>query len=157
MEPCRRAWEAETSGLDRDDLNDIWGIAFQTLVSTRDRLIHYKFLHRIYLTPARLARMFGNQQSSCWRCSTPLANFMHIFGDCPQVKPYWQAVASCIRSVTSISIPMTVEVCLLHLVEPLAATRAIRTLLTLLLFYAKKRIILSWKSSSAPTLESWKA
>lgn len=37
---------------------------------------------------------------------------MHIFWDCPQVKPYWQAVACCTRSVTSISIPMSIEVCI---------------------------------------------
>ena len=86
----------------------------------------------------------------------PSADFMHVFWDCPRVQPYWQGVVDCIRSVTSISIPITVEVCLLHLVEPLATTRAIRTLLILLFFYAKKRIILSWKSSSAPTVESWK-
>ena len=42
------------------------------------------------------------------------------------------------------------------MVEPLATTRARRTLLVLLLFYAKKRIILSWKSSSAPTATAWK-
>lgn len=100
--------------------------------------------------------MFGTQHSLCCICAAPLANFMHIFWECPSIKAYWQAIASCIRSVTSASIPVSIEVCLLHLVEPLATTRAIRTLLTLLLFYAKKLIILSWKSSVSPTLESWK-
>lgn len=88
----------------------MWETAFEYLVSARDRLIHYKFLHRVYLTPCRLVRMFVGQQSLCWRCSAPLANFMHIFWDCPKVKPYWQAVAGCIRLITSISIPMSYEV-----------------------------------------------
>lgn len=57
-------------------------------------------------------------------------------------KPYWKAVARCIRSVTSISISMSIGVCLLHLMEPLATTRAIQTLITLLLYYTKKRLIL---------------
>ena len=79
LSPCRRAWDSVTAGLDRDDWDDVWGAAFQALVSTRDRLIHYKFLHRAYLTPARLARMFRGQGSACWRCSAPTADFMHIF------------------------------------------------------------------------------
>lgn len=125
MQTCRLAWETVAPGLGRDDWDDMWGTAFQCLVSTRDCLIHYKFLHRTYLTPARLARMFGNQHSLCWRYSAPLAKSIHIFWDCPQIRPCWQTVAQCIQSVTSISIPISIEVCLLHLVEPLDTTRAI--------------------------------
>lgn len=42
LEPCTRAWKAVAPGLARDDWDDMWGTAFQYLVSTRDRLIHYK-------------------------------------------------------------------------------------------------------------------
>lgn len=35
MEPCRQAWEAVAPGLDKDDWDDMWGTAFQYLVSTR--------------------------------------------------------------------------------------------------------------------------
>lgn len=60
LRACRQAWEAAAPGLDRDD---IWGAPFQCLISTRDCLILYTFLHRIYLTPARLDRMFRSRRS----------------------------------------------------------------------------------------------
>lgn len=53
--------------------------------------------------------------------------------------------------------PMMVAVCLLWLVEDLAPTRAQRTLLSLLLFYARKALILYLKKKSmAPSLPYWK-
>lgn len=149
MEPFTLAWEAAAPGLDGVDWDDVWEAPFRCLVSTRDCLIHYTFLHRIYLTPTRLARIYRGQLSLCWRCSAPFANFLHIFGECPYIKLYWQEIVICIQSVTSILISLLVELCL---VELLATTRAIHTLLTHLLFYARKLIILSWKKSAAPTL-----
>lgn len=41
--------------------------------------------------------------------------------------------------------------------DTLAPKNVIRTLLTLLLYYACKVIILSWKKPLAPTLMAWKA
>lgn len=51
---------------------------------------------------------------------------------------------ACISSITNISLPLSIEVCLLSLIDSLVTTKAILPLLTLL-FYARKIIILSWK------------
>lgn len=42
----------------------------------------------------------------------------------------------------------SVKVCLLGLIDPLAPTKAIHTLLTLLFYYARKIIILLWKKKN---------
>lgn len=59
-------------------------------------------------------------------------------------------------SLTIISVPQIVSVCLLGLVNHLVCTRAFRTLLSLLLFYARKAIVLVWKSDRSPSLDCWK-
>lgn len=53
-------------------------------------------------------------------------------------------------------IPMTVKVCLLGLVEEVVPSRAHRTLLTILLFYGRKAILLRWCRPGAPDLRLWK-
>lgn len=63
---CRAAWEEVFPQMDGDDWDDLWDINFTRLVSARDQLIQFKFLHRIYLTLARLTKMFPTHSSSCW-------------------------------------------------------------------------------------------
>ena len=153
---CRGRWVEEVPDLDGDDWDDMWSSPFAYLVSARDRLIHFKFLHRIYYTPARLARIYRAASAECWRCSHSPADFSHVFWGCPVVKDYWASVLACIVEVVKIPVPSSVEVCLLGLVDGLAPARAVRTLVSLLLFYARKALLLHWKSPLAPTILFWK-
>lgn len=157
MASCRRRWEGVFPQLDSDDWDDIWDINFSRLISARDHLIQYKFLHWIYLTPARLARIFPSQSSCCWWCTLPSANFMHIFWDCVTIQRFWKEVTECVEEITTLYIRPSVEVCLLGLVDSLAAKKVIRTFLTIAFFYARKTIVLSWKKTSPPTIQAWKA
>lgn len=63
---------------------------------------------------------------------------MHIFWDCPHIQAYWTDVLQCIQSITTIPLSPSVTICLLSLVDGSAPTRATCTILTLLLFYARK-------------------
>lgn len=51
---------------------------------------------------------------------------------------------------------MSVQVCLLGLVEDVVPSKAHTTLLNILLFYARKAIFLKWKKPGAPTTSFWK-
>lgn len=154
---CRFKWELVVPDLDTVDWEDVWDAPFTRLISAHDQLIHYKFLHRVYLTPAKIAQIFNSVTSACWQCSASGANFMHIFWDCPGIQNYWGAVFLCVQEVTIISLNPSVKYCLLGLVDDLAPTTAIRTLLTLLFFHARKHLVLSWTSTTPPSVESWKA
>lgn len=78
---------------------------------------------------------------------------MHIFWNCAV---FWRGVTECIAEVTAIPIQPSVEVCLLGLVENLAPKRVTRILLTILIYYARKLIMLSWKKPNPPTVSVWK-
>lgn len=132
---CHNAWLS-----DFPQLEDILGPAFSKLVSTRDHLIQYKFLHRIYQIPAKLVDIFPTQCSNCWRCAVSGADLMHIFWHCLAIQQFWAEV---IRSVTTIRITPSVEVCF-YGPDQLAPTKVIHTLLTVLFYYARKVSILSW-------------
>lgn len=153
---CRAMWGEVFPQMGGDDWDDVWDINFTRWVSARDQLIQFKFLHRIYLTPARLARLFPTRSPGCWWCSSLTADFMHIFWNCSNIQAFWKGVTECIAEVTAIPIQLTIEVCLLRLVDNLAPKRVTRTLLTILIYYARKMIVLSWKKPNPPSVSAWK-
>lgn len=61
-----------------------------------------------------------------------------------------------LSELLTVPIPMSVRVCLLGLVDEVVPSKAHRTLLDILLFYARKAILLHWKKAVAPTLSFWK-
>lgn len=108
-------------------------------------------MHRVYFTSTRLHKIYPTTSAFCWRCVAPSAGFIHVFLTCPQIKIFWTEVTTVILAVITIQIPLTVEVCLFGLVDPLAPRRVVRTLFGLLLYYKHK-----WKSSAAPSVNLWK-
>lgn len=139
--------------LDSEEWEEMWECSFSQLASARDRLIQFKIMHRVYFMPRHLHKIYQFIPNFCWRCA---AEFIHIFWRCSQVDSFWTGVAATILAVTTIQIPLQVEVCLLGLVTPLAHSRPVRTLLGILLYYARKVIVLQWKSPSAPSINLWK-
>lgn len=153
---CREKWEMEVPEIQGEDWDELWMQPFRHLVSARDRLIQFKFLHRSYLTPARLHKIFPTVSAECWRCSHVTADTDHIFWRCPKIQEFWTDVTSCITELISVPIPMNIKVCLLGLVDDIVPTRAMRTLLNILMFYGRKAILLAWKKPEAPTISVWK-
>lgn len=129
---------------------------FQDPVSARHRSIQYKFLHRIDYTPAKPASINQSPMAECWRCSFSLTDFLKFFWFYHLVQRYWRDVAQFITSVTTLSVPLTNQLCFLGLIEGLANTLVHRILLSILLFYAWTVFILHWKNPEAPTLIAWK-
>ena len=129
---------------------------FKILVSLRDRLVQYKIVHRVYLTPARVHRMRSSLSPERWRCDHAQGDYIHIFWSCPVITVFWSQVFLEVNELFSISIVPSPRICLLGLVEDLVPRVAERTLLGLLLFYARKSIILCWKHKAPPSLDLWK-
>lgn len=153
---CRERWEAEVPDVQGKDWDDLWMQPFQHLVSARDMLIQFKFLHRSHYTLARLDKIFPTASAECWRCSHSPADANHIFWKCPHVQRFWSGITSCISGLLSVPIPMTVRVCLLGLVDDVVPSHALQTMLNILLFYGRKAILLNWKKPGAPGLAFWK-
>lgn len=130
---------------------------FLQLVAVKDCLIQFRILHWVYLTSQRLNKMYSGAYPSCRKCANLEAGFCHMMWSCLKVHSFWEEVTQFITSLLKIPIPQTVSVCLLGLVGTLAHRTATKTLIRLLLFYARKAILLTWKQSEAPSLNSWKS
>lgn len=90
-------------------------------------------------------------------CGIAEADFNHILWSCPRIQSFWTEVTKFIETLLMIHVPLKVSICLLGLVGRLACRRATRTLIGLLLFYARKALLIKWKQPEVPTLNSWKS
>lgn len=111
-------WEGESRGSRHWGGGLVWhDHPFKHLVLSRERFIHFKFLHRIYFAPAQFP-----------------ANVDHAFWKCQLIQSFWSALIDCRAEFLTTPITMSVSVCLLGLVEAVVPSNTHRTFLNILLF-----------------------
>lgn len=113
-------------------------------------------VHRAYYTSYNLHKLGPIHSPACWRCSHPQGDFIHIFWSCPAISLICLQVLSVIQLITNISISPFSRVCWLGMVEDLSPRVTERTLIGLLMFYARKAIMLCWKKQTPTCLCLWK-
>ena len=69
---------------------------------------------------------------------------------------YWEAVLELTNKIAGTNLPLTMEVCLLGIIDNVVRTSAKRTLVSVLLFYARKNVAMHWKKPSPPSLVQWR-
>lgn len=93
LTPCglraKSAWEEDLG----ESLSDeIWTYCCsQTrFVSSnyRHKLLHYKYIHRIYYTPAFLHKIHSDVLDNCPKCAREGADFAHLTWTCDVVRTY---------------------------------------------------------------------
>lgn len=76
-------------------------------------IIHFKFLHQMYYTPARLYRYGLWEDSHCARCGMENAGFKHLAWECPHVSRFWGSVTLHLTKILMESVPCPPLLCLL--------------------------------------------
>lgn len=105
------------------------------LVACRDKLIHLNIVHRIYLTPYKLHRIYPGVASvgDVW---VTMQIFTTFSGPTQILKLFGQRLLVSSHSSALLRSP-SVDACLLRLVGALIPDRTLRTLVSLLPFYAR--------------------
>lgn len=80
----RLIWQKDI-GKDIDEGS--WQDIISDVGKAKNKLIHYKIVHRYYFTPNRLFRMCLTQDNKCWKCNKEGGTFHHVLWDCPMVMP----------------------------------------------------------------------
>lgn len=149
-------WQRDIPALSGEDWDGVWDFPFSSLVSIRDKLVQFKIVHRAYFTPHRLHLINPAHSPKCWRCSYTPGDFSHIFWHCPKIQQFWGEVLGLINKIASTNLPLSMEICMLGLIKKLVPAVAKRTMIGLLLFYARKTITFQWKKPYPPTNVQWK-
>lgn len=143
-----------------DFTEDQWDIicrnVFTSLSCNKIIEQNYKFIHRMYLTPLRLSKMFPNSSPKCHRCKTCIGSNMHIFWECKRLKHFWKAVHDLTVKVVETPLDSTPIRYLFgtELDKTLDSTNAKR--ISIISYIAKKCILLNWNQQGPPTFNLFK-
>lgn len=124
--------------------------------AAKDRFIQLKFLHRTYYTSHRMASIYPQLDLFCLRCRSEVETFWHMVGSCPKLQSYWEEVARTLSELSNAQIPLEPLVLLLSYLEEVEEERYVNLCITFSLIYARREIILKWKSVEPPTPDSWR-
>ncbi|KAJ1203234.1 hypothetical protein NDU88_007026 [Pleurodeles waltl] len=116
----------------------------------RLRLIHFKFLHRLYHTPLSLRATGLREDARCGRCHAPDADFLHLAWTCEAVRFFWGEVMRVITGMTGLDLPFSPVVVLLD-----GVPSEWRRLVGMLLLLAKRRVVVCWGRGRAPRKDDW--
>lgn len=138
-------------------IGGVYGISHSKFLSPYETVSYHIGLSIGHtLLPLGCIKWDPPMSSDCWHCSHTLGDFIHVFWSCPVIKVYWTQILSVINDLLGISVAPSPHICLLGLVEELVPRVVERTLIGLLLFYARKMITLCWKKQAPPSLSLWK-
>ena len=119
----------------------------------RHMLLHFKFLHLFYYTPARLCRYGIREDPSCASCGLSPADFLHLVWTCDSVRKYWLEVFWTIGKMVPLVLDpnpylaLLGDVCMVPSVHQRCIAHA--------LLLAKRRVALLWMASSVPRVSDW--
>ena len=121
----------------------------------RLRYTQINYLHRTYLTPLRLSRMYTTTSPNCPRCPHPTADFMHMTWMCPVIQTAWSTVLTTISELVVSEVPHTPEVCLLGILHTSKHFKPKNKFIHLAVALFKRQIAMHWKASAAPDTKTW--
>lgn len=147
MDKLWKKWRADTPTLDKDDWEDCFEESSRLVISSRDKLIQTKLLHRLYYTPQRLQRIYPRQSASCPLCQTTFVMYFHMFWSCARVSQFWtEFFDSCL--------PCSLQLSCRYWVFTMSSKYA-KLLISFLMHYTKKEIICKLTAPSPPSVTLW--
>ena len=137
-----------------------WGVIWSNIsLSSRNpdhQMIHYRSIHRSYLTPRRLQQMKLRDNPYCDYCpDNTIATLYHMVWQCPEVNRFWHSASSIMSIIIEVPIPFSPCLLLLNDTSSLKLTINNRRLLLAGLTAAKRMIVCRWKPPHALSVRKW--
>ncbi len=109
-------WNRELSDLNLSvDWERVWSNLSLTSKNLAHRLIHFKVIHRAYITPYKRFKMKLQSNLNGHICNTTSSGtFLHMFWECPVVISLWTHVNLVLSSLLRIDWSVNPSLCLLN-------------------------------------------
>ncbi len=139
-------WNRELSDLNLSvDWERVWSNLSLTSKNLAHRLIHFKVIHRAYITPYKRFKMKLQSHSNCHICNTASSGtFLHMFWECPIIISLWTHVNLVLSSLLRIDWSVNPSLCLLNDDSGLCISSMQKRMLFAGFTAAKKTIIQNW-------------
>ena len=134
----------------------VWDNLDETSKNLNHKLIHFKLIHRIYLTPRKRFLMKLIHSPVCDLCSLgQVGTFLHMYWECPAVTSFWKLVSSTMSELLEVDIPCSPGILLLNDTSLLNLSSTRTHILLAGLTAAKKMLALRWKPPHTLTRAQW--
>lgn len=126
-------------------------------INTKFKLLQYKWIMRLYVTPTQLNKFNANNPDTCYKCGGK-GTLYHCLWECPQIQAFWKEVAEMILHATSIKLSVEPSLCILGIFpKDNTLSKAKKSMITFCMLQAKYNIAKSWKSTTKPSINTWLA
>lgn len=148
-------WERDLQhAFTKTQLDQLYRLMHSSSVDTKMQENSYKVLTRWYRVPFKLAKIYPSTSDTCWRGCGLRGTFLHIWWECPRLRPFWLDVHAQIKSILDVELPDSPLESLLHVpATPLSQYR--KSVLPHLLNAARRLIPIYWKKPQIPTRTEW--
>lgn len=148
-------WKTDIPSLAEETWLEVLDTMVPSMISARDKMLQFNFLHRIYYTPKRLHKMGRRESPECPQCNAEVGDFFHMVWTCPRVMSYWRAILTYMEEKIGLPNIYSPARCLLGDLEEEELSTSQKTLLRRVFCYAKKALALRWKNPNPPSLLDW--
>lgn len=155
VERVAAQWRLDIPSLGEETWLEVLDTMVTSMISARDKLLQFNYLHRIYYTPEGLHKMGRRESPECPRCNAEVGSFFHMVWQCPRVVSYWRTILTYMEERLELPNIYSLARCLLGDLEEEELPTSQKTLLRIVFCYAKKALALKWKNSDPPSLQDW--
>lgn len=156
--PVESVWDRDLTPVLEEDIcwDTVWENLHDTSKNPDHQLIHYKFIHRFYLTPRRRHAMKIIASPNCDLCSlNAVGSFMHMYWECPSVSAFWRLISSTLSDMLEINIPCSPTLLLLNDDSTFDFSLQQKRTLWAGLTAAKKMLALRWQPPHTLPWRQW--
>ena len=125
-------------------------------VNTSLKLLQYKWLMRVYITPVKLHKFNDNIPDTCIKCDESRGTLFHCIWECTKTNAFWKDVISMIENILSKKLPLDPKMCILGLYpRTLVLKKEEIKFIDMCMLQAKRTIALGWKNVNGPWIGVW--
>lgn len=154
----RMRWETDLGiTIDEQLWSDLCQDSMSATINARYRLVHYNFLHQLYLTPQKIHKSKPELSEMCFRCGVEVGSFLHCTWLCTKVRPFWFDFCDTMTKVTGVTFPLDPELCLLGNLTSISRflPKSQIKFVEIALCVARKCLTVTWKSDSYLHIDRW--
>lgn len=149
-------WEKEFNiQVTEEDWCTVWENAKSLSICNKVRAIQLKILHRAHISPSQRSRFRADCSPFCPKCKTEIGSLTHCLWFCNKIQRFWWGVSEELNKILGVTLVPDPRTYLLGVSPPVGLDKCKIRLFNILIFSAKKCILLKWISDKAPSIRMW--
>lgn len=135
--------------------NSVWKYARSISVCNRAKVIQFKIVHRLHISPNRRHAFNNTLSPLCLKCKTQIGTLTHCLWSCNQLQIYWVKIVSEMSNLCDKELVVDPLFLIHGLPDKALILSNEKRLYNLLTFAARKNILMRWISDKTPTISGW--